>query len=151
MADRVVVMNQGTIEQVGVPDMIYESPASRFVLDFVGQTNFLTVVRDGQRLLLAGQPVEAKGARLTGATLQIALRPERLHIGPSGRTVCNRVTGRIEDIAYEGALVTYEVGLIDGQRAVLRQTNDGEGRPRQLGDAVTVEWLGEDTILIGGD
>jgi ABC-type Fe3+/spermidine/putrescine transport system ATPase subunit len=151
MADRVVVMNQGVIEQAGLPDVIYESPASRFVLDFVGQTNFLTVMRDGPTLLLAGEPVAATGPRLTGTGLQIALRPERLRIATSGMVGGNHVTGRIVEIAYEGALVTYEVGLSDGQRALLRQTNGGDGKRWTLGDTVTVAWRAEETILIEGD
>jgi putative spermidine/putrescine transport system ATP-binding protein len=144
-------MNQGAIEQAGVPDVIYESPASRFVLDFVGQTNFLTVMRDGAGLILAGEPIEARGARLTGAGLQIALRPERLRITASAGIAGNSVRGRIEETAYEGALVTYEVGLVDGQRVLLRHTNGGDDKRLNLGDTVTLEWRAEDTILIEGD
>ncbi len=149
LADRVVVMNQGVIEQAGPPDAIYETPASRFVLDFVGQTNFLAVTRAGEGLRLAGEPVTAAGACLAGDALQIALRPERLRIAIAAPTLANRLPGQIDEIAYEGALVTYQVALQDGQRLLLREANVGDGERRRLGDRVTLEWRAEDTLLIG--
>jgi ABC-type Fe3+/spermidine/putrescine transport system ATPase subunit len=149
MADRVVVMNNGRIEQAGAPDAIYETPASRFVLDFVGQTNFLAVTRANDRLCLAGAQVTAGGARLSGEGPRIAVRPERLRLAGEAPRLANRLPGTIDEVAYEGALVTYLVLLADGQRALLRAANLGEGgRRHRLGDRVTLEWRAEDTLLI---
>ena len=151
MADRVVVMNSGRIEQAGAPDAIYEAPASRFVLDFVGQTNFLAVTREQDELRLAGTPVTAGGARLAGEGPGIAVRPERLRLAGATPHLANRLPGTIDEVAYEGALVTYLVLLADGQRALLRAANLGEGgRRHRLGEAVTLEWRAEDTLLIEG-
>jgi ABC-type Fe3+/spermidine/putrescine transport system ATPase subunit len=149
LADQVVVMNQGRIEQAAPPDVIYETPASRFVLDFVGQTNFLAVSRQAGGFQLAGRPIQAAGARLDGAGPQVALRPERLRLAGGGPPLANRLEGRIEEITYEGALVTYQLVLEDGQRLLLREANLGEGR-RRPGETVTLEWRAEHTLLIEG-
>jgi len=155
MADRVVVMNQGRIEQVGAPDEIYERPASRFVLDFVGQTNFLRVERDGASFRLAGSALAASGPRLAGQGPQLAVRPERLRLAggddESANGAVNRIAGRIDEIAYEGALVTLGVALADGQRLSLRSANLGTGARPALGQAVTVTWRPEDSLLIEGE
>jgi len=150
MADRVVVMHQGAIEQVGTPDEIYERPASRFVLDFVGQTNFLRAERDGDAYRVAGQRLRADGTRLAGSPLQLAVRPERLGFadGPGGGE--NRLAGRIEEVAYEGALVTFVVALPDGQRLSLRSANLGAGRRAGVNEEVVVAWRPEDTLAIEG-
>jgi putative spermidine/putrescine transport system ATP-binding protein len=145
MADRVVVMNGGRIEQEGPPDAIYERPASRFVLDFVGQTNFLGVTRAGGDLWLAGVALQAGGTRLAGEGLQVAVRPERIHLDGPGE---NRVEGRVEDVSYEGALVTYEVALPGGQRVLVRAANLGESGRRRPGEGVTLAWRAADTLLI---
>ncbi|MGE0211705.1 MAG: ABC transporter ATP-binding protein [Parvibaculaceae bacterium] len=146
MADRVVVMNHGRIEQEGPPDVIYERPASRFVLDFVGQTNFLAVTRADGSLRLAGATLRAAGARLAGEGPQVAIRPERIHLDGPGE---NRVAGRVEDVSYEGAVVTYEVVLPDGQRVLLRAANLGEAERRRIGEGVTLTWRAADTLVIG--
>ena len=150
MADRVVVMNQGAIEQVGPPAEIYERPASRFVLDFVGQTNFLRAERDGDGYRVAGQRLRASGNRLTGEPLQLAVRPERLGFADAMPATTNRLAGRIDEIAYEGALMSFRVVLADGQRLDLRGTNLGTGAQRRLGEEVVVAWRAEDTLVIEG-
>jgi ABC-type Fe3+/spermidine/putrescine transport system ATPase subunit len=150
MADRVVVMNHGAIEQVGTPDEIYERPASRFVLDFVGQTNFLSVERDGDAFRLAGQRLRATGGRLAGSPLQLAVRPERIGFAETMAAAANRVNGRIDEVAYEGALVTFGIVLADGQRLDLRSANLGAAQRRGLGEEAAVAWRPEDTLLIEG-
>ena len=150
MADRVVVMNQGAIEQVGTPDEIYERPASRFVLDFVGQTNFLRIERDGEGFRAAGARLHAGGTRLAGKPLQLAVRPERLGF-EERPDASNRVVGTIAEVAYEGALVTFVVALADGQRLSLRSANLGAGQRPPVGAEVAVCWRPQDTLVIEGE
>lgn len=145
MADRVVVMNHGRVEQEGPPDAIYERPASRFVLDFVGQTNFLGVARAGGGFRLGGAALQVGGIRLVGEGPQVAVRPERIQLDGSGE---NRVEGRVKDVSYEGALVTYEVILPDGQHVLLRTANMGDSGRRRIGEDVTLTWRAADTLLI---
>src|SRR5206468_11749794 len=84
MADRLVVMKDGTVQQVGTQEDLYERPATPFVAGFIGSSNMVTgvlqgdaVAADGARLPLAG--------RYTGTgSCTVALRPERVRIGPAG-------------------------------------------------------------------
>lgn len=81
MADRIVVMNHGVIEQVGSPDDIYRRPASPFVADFVGSMNFLSgVVERPGRVRLGGCDLECDGDHAAGAAVTICLRPEDVQV-----------------------------------------------------------------------
>ncbi|TAG25729.1 MAG: sn-glycerol-3-phosphate ABC transporter ATP-binding protein UgpC [Rhodobacterales bacterium] len=92
LADRLVIMNKGTIEQIGTPEEIYEHPASLYVAGFVGSPamNILpgTVAGDGRSVLMAdGQAVAIPAGFKAGAgqLVQIGLRPERLTLMPAGQ------------------------------------------------------------------
>jgi spermidine/putrescine ABC transporter ATP-binding subunit len=160
MADRVVVMNDGVIEQVGTPSDVYEAPQSRFVLNFLGFANFLKVTairRTGGTLecQVAGRPVAVAKASLPqeGARpAELAIRPERLRASDPGNdgAPLNRVPGTVEDVTYEGALVAYGIVLEDGQRVLVREQNRGAAagsRLRVLGDRVSIAWDPTDALL----
>src|SRR5262249_29893167 len=104
MADRIAVLDQGRIEQLGTPQEIYRKPASRFVADFIGHANFLDVTVDGDVATLAdGTKVPCAGGRPAGpATLM--LRPEVLRIADGGALV-----GRTVQAAFLGAQVRVNV------------------------------------------
>jgi iron(III) transport system ATP-binding protein len=108
IADRIVIMNQGQIEQIGRPRAIYESPASRFVADFVGRVNFLPgQVVDGDVLVL-GRRYPLPPAQWTeGSRLICAVRPERVHIHPPG----SQIEGIVQEATYVGATVRYRVRI----------------------------------------
>jgi iron(III) transport system ATP-binding protein len=107
IADRVVVMNQGTIEQVGTPDEVYLDPASPFVADFVGKTNLLpATVVDGAglrigNLTLAG--VSLPSATPSGTAVSAFTRPEDVIVRAASETLANSAAGRIESIEFLGA------------------------------------------------
>lgn len=160
MSDRVVVMNRGLIEQVGTPDDIYESPANRFVLDFVGFSNFLRVDAPnavaGGHGMIAETPVSfgshAIGGKTSNAFAELAIRPECIRLlSPDAQSGgANALAGRIRDIAYEGAVLTYDIELADGQRMFVRESNPGRGavdRP-SINQAVCVQWRSEDAVLV---
>jgi len=160
MSDRVVVMNLGAIEQAGSPSEVYETPTTRFVLTFVGFSNFVRVtdVRaapDGATCRLAGTQVTlARGALRQEAarSAELAIRPERIRaLRPTEPIhLANRVPGSVEDVTYEGALIMYEIALADGQRLLVREQNQGRalgGPPHRRGDRVVVGWGPEDVVL----
>jgi ABC-type Fe3+/spermidine/putrescine transport system ATPase subunit len=149
-------------EQVGSPSEIYERPASRFVLSFVGFSNFLRVteyreVASLAECRLAGAIVSVNPSRIPGAAAgatEIAIRPERVRIvGTAGAIMTgNHVPGTVQDVTYEGALLTYEIALADGQSLVVREPNQGTSetvRRLAVGDPVTVGWRPEDAVLVG--
>ncbi len=114
ISDRVVVMSQGCMEQVGTPANIYNFPASEFVAQFVGQLNMAPVTRvdlPNHTCVLAGQPVrfEHSPERKVSETPRLAIRPEEIQIGTGeGR---NALKGRVESVFFLGAVVRLRVDV----------------------------------------
>jgi iron(III) transport system ATP-binding protein len=109
MADRIVVMNRGEIEQVGAPLEIYRSPASPFVADFIGSMNFVAgtvarpgAVRVGDAVLVVDTADTAPGVDVT-----LAIRPEDVLVGVGGD---NAVTARVDAVVFLGSF--FRVDLI---------------------------------------
>jgi len=128
MADRIVVMNHGVVEQVGPPIEVYMRPRSPFVARFVGQMNFLDAVA-GPRprsahmgaveltLPAAGDPEATAGG--PGTPLILAIRPEEIVVGPAAQGAPNRLATRIRSIQFLGSftrLVLFLPG--DGERVL---------------------------------
>ncbi len=91
LSDRIAVMNQGVIEQVGTPRQIYESPVSRFVADFIGETNFLPgrVTAVSENVTLHCNGIELIGVRnghtiSSGQAATLTIRPEKINLYPKG-------------------------------------------------------------------
>ena len=108
IADRVVVMNQGLIEQVGTPREIYREPASAFVADFVGKTNMLAaVVSNDSALEIGGMRLHTNGTPVnfrSGAPVTVFLRPEDVVVSGAEHPAPDSFAGRIENIEFLGAL-----------------------------------------------
>ncbi|POA98817.1 putative 2-aminoethylphosphonate ABC transporter ATP-binding protein [Chromobacterium sinusclupearum] len=105
IADRVVVMNAGRIEQIGTPAEIYRSPASRFVAEFVGEANWLPAERRGERQALVGGCVLSLERDLpAGDALTLFLRPEDIIIKPRWERAPNTLLARVEDVGFGGAM-----------------------------------------------
>ncbi len=119
LSDRVVVMSDGRIEQIGVPAEIYNFPATAFVASFVGTLNLLEarvvdapagiVTVEGQQLR-TGKPIEATA----GSTVSLALRPESVRLG-SGADGANQLKGTIEDVNFLGSVVRIRMRLAGGE------------------------------------
>ena len=155
MSDRIAVMNEGVIEQLGTAEEIYRRPASRFVADFVGQINLLAarVVGDEGD----GVVVEAAGAAIRASKhdgvgrdgeVSIGIRPE-LFKAVTGEAVpsgMNTLDGRIAGRTFAGNLLHVYVDLDDGTRVVL------EARPQdplgEDGSAIRLGWKPDDTIVL---
>ena len=115
MADRIVVMNNGVIEQIGTPQEIYEKPASRFVADFVGTTNFIVTSMINQNLMRIGEdlltvPQQLQELAITGCTVDLAVRPESLYFCEKGKET---IAVSIEFIEFQGAHCQVECHLWD--------------------------------------
>jgi putative spermidine/putrescine transport system ATP-binding protein len=110
MSDRIAVFNQGIIEQIGPPRDIYDHPRTRFVAEFIGETNLLegTVKghdRDGTTIELDARrhlTVARADALLPGARVLVSVRPERILLGPPSVAVPNMLPTRILDSVYQG-------------------------------------------------
>ena len=119
MSDRIAVFNRGRIEQIGTPSELYERPATRFVADFLGDTNFfpgevLGSSGDHCRIDVLGTQVEAMTPIpvTPGAQVVVAVRPERVTLHPAIENT--RLTGRLTEVIYLGASRRSVVRLVDG-------------------------------------
>ncbi|MEW6280590.1 MAG: ABC transporter ATP-binding protein [Candidatus Eremiobacterota bacterium] len=148
-SDRVAVLNQGRLEQVGTPREIYERPRSRFVADFIGTANFLTVrvasVDQGRAVLeVDGGQVAApcNGKTAAGVAAELSVRPEQLWLtrDNGGGNGHNCLPARVVDITYMGPVTRYTVQLTGGQRLCAEQQNQASSDGFATGEAVYLQW-----------
>ncbi|PXA74021.1 putative 2-aminoethylphosphonate ABC transporter ATP-binding protein [Vibrio sp. 11986-1-5] len=104
MADRIVVMNHGVIEQIGTPEQIYNQPASAFVAHFIGQMNFMTPTQQSQihRLSAVQQALATQHPCLVDKTLRIAVRPEHVSLVATHES---HIQAQINHIEFMGAFL----------------------------------------------
>jgi len=146
MSDRLAVMSNGRIAQLGAPREVYEEPADAYVADFLGVSNLMeaTVVTPGDaaapcRLKVGDFELTAECGRLdaTGA-VKLAIRPERVHLKGYEETGENRVPGMVERVVFLGSATQVFVRLAPGATLQALVHNDGEAVPYQQGSAVRV-------------
>ncbi len=155
MSDRIAVMNQGRVEQVGLPEELYDRPASRFVADFMGTTNLLAgtveTAGDGRvAVRLAGGdacPIASGTGAARGDQVEISVRPEAIAVEPPGGGSGRAIQGRIEQAAYLGASVQYQVRTQGGELIVA--VTPKVGRRFAAGEDVEIEWPPEDALVVG--
>src|SRR5215469_16622526 len=164
LGQRLGVMNHGRIAQVGTPADIYESPATRFVADFIGSVNmFAGVVRvsAAQSLCIeCGELGASVWAERTvrcasGATVWAAIRPEKVNISrqaPPGAATAgeNGVPGTVREIAYMGDMSIYLVQIASGRmmRVTLPNTMRGGERPLAREESVWLSWHGSSPVVL---
>ena len=153
LSDRVVVMSEGRMEQVGTPFEIYNFPTTAFVASFVGTLNVLPgVVTDAGRgeLTIAGQPVRIARAfeGKLGRDVSVALRPEMVSLG-DGSNGQNKLTGKVSDVSFLGSIVRIRVGLGDGGPSVLLDAfNEPTLKLPQLEDTVTITFPHDGPLVL---
>ncbi len=106
MADRIVVMNHGHIEQVGTPQQIYRSPVSQFVADFVGHMTFISAVVSGDgRADIGGIHLEVPALKgiAPGTRIELGIRPEELQVRGIGPETQNQFDATVETLDYLGS------------------------------------------------
>ena len=124
MSDRVAVMNDGQIEQLAPPQEVYDRPATDFVAEFIGDTNF----------------VRTNGRR-------VAVRPERMRVATDGEGLAGTIVAAMTI----GPALQIVVRLDDGQEVVARRPRDGsEGPPPAGGDRVVVSWAEKEALNLMG-
>jgi spermidine/putrescine ABC transporter ATP-binding subunit len=157
MSDRIAVMREGRIEQVGTPAELYEEPVNSFVADFIGESNFLrgTVeaietngmicVQDTQGLPFR---VQTQGTVKAGQTILAAVRPEKLALVQKPVDgEANSWHGRITEIIYIGDSTKLKVAVGTEELTIKESNRFGMG-VRRVGDAVQVVWEPKHTKLL---
>jgi ABC-type Fe3+/spermidine/putrescine transport system ATPase subunit len=163
LSDRLTVMRDGRVAQVGTPTEIYESPRSAFVADFIGVSNFfrgrVVAMQDGHLLAVTEKglairvtPPSAREVR-KGDRLQLALRPEKVDI-TSVPAAANTCSGTIRHIVYLGTATHYYVISEDGEAFIVYRQNQTAAHPSgplRVGDTIHLAWKPEHTLMLEND
>jgi len=161
MSDRIAVMNQARVAQVGTPAEVYEDPRTAFVADFIGECNFFAgtvAARDGGLATVAGAGgaafrIPAADGIAEGRAVRIAVRPEWHDVWRPAEVPAaeNAVSGTVRDVVYLGETVHVIVRLGDGGDVRVALRNEGQlikPVPWRPGDTVAVGWLPEDCQVL---
>jgi spermidine/putrescine transport system ATP-binding protein len=158
LSDRVAVMSAGRILQEGTPEDIYDRPTSKFVADFIGQTNFfqgkvidvlgpVTLVREASGLELRCAPASwaARGMRVA-----VAIRPEKILPANGGRPAGNQATGTLIRRTFLGDLVQFHVLLPGGAELICQRQNDRDDLAAgwEIGRQVDLEWDEQSALVL---
>ena len=153
MSDRIAVMDGGKVLQLGSPEEIYERPNTRFVADFIGETNILEgtaeaingesidVSLEGQATVKAHCNVPVK----LGQAVGVIIRPEQFSLGEN-----SMLKGRVEEMIYIGTDTRYIIRLTDKTSVTVREQNLDRSRDRlyQKGDEVGLKWNPDQALVL---
>ncbi|WP_159992394.1 ABC transporter ATP-binding protein [Roseomonas sp. 18066] len=157
MSDRIAVMENGQVAQIGTPEDLYDRPANRFVASFIGESNFFPAVMRG---IEQGRVVAEFGAtRLqalagslpaAGAEIMLTTRPERLRFvdGAPPAPGENRLSVTVREAIFAGERCRYLLEAAGGTRLVLKEASGAAIRRRAAGETAEIGWAAEDTILV---
>lgn len=149
LSDRIAVMNEGRIEQLGTPRDIYDFPRTAFVADFMGESNFLdgTVAGPDSDCLVVKTDIGAtmKVAQTPepispGSRVRLMVRPERIQFLSALDTMANVVTGRIADIVFLGDTFRFRVAVGEDCVLTVKRPSWAQVIPLERGAAVEMGW-----------
>ena len=159
LSDRIAVMNQGKIEQIGTPSQIYERPLTSFVADFIGDTNLfsgeIAVVESScvQIVTKTGLTIVVTRTEDTptelAQTVVVSVRPEKIQLSLYQPTVLNNCfEGRLVNVMYLGTHVNYVVELKNGINISVLQPNTFGNLPDR-NTPIYASWAESDCLAIG--
>ncbi len=153
MSDRVAVFNDGVIQQLSTPDVLYEEPENSFVAQFIGENNKLngtvkSLGNDGlcQVEIDDGHVVEALAVAVeeVGARTTLSLRPERVEINPDEGTMPNALEGRIEELIYLGDHIRTRMSVAGHEDFIVKVPNTHGHKIIKEGETAMVGWASQD-------
>jgi spermidine/putrescine transport system ATP-binding protein len=149
MSDRLAVMSNGRIQQVGSPSEVYEEPSTAYVADFLGVSNLMSGLGDGRGTVRLGdfQFTATRGDYAAQGAIRIVIRPERVLLEDQEALGENRIPGMVERVLYVGSVIQVLVHLAHGETLQAWVQNRGGDPPWQQGTAVTVH-LPPDAIRV---
>lgn len=152
MSDRIAVLRDGELVQVGTPVELYERPSSRYAAEFLGESNIFTGTCDGRTFAETGSGMAfAVGQRAAGSALIV--RPEHVGLAAPGTDLPgdhNAVDGVVREVVYLGSGLRVEVALPDGRSLVTRAASRGEFTPT-VGAGVVAHWHPEHSLVVRDD
>jgi spermidine/putrescine transport system ATP-binding protein len=149
MADRIAVMNEGRIEQVGTPEDINRRPASRFVADFIGESNFLEVQRDADGAVRTrdGSRVACPMDTAAWRTATLMIRPEAVQV-VAGNGHREGLVGRVVRSAFLGSFTRVAVQCDSVEAQIMAAMQGGMAHALTENTTATVTWTAEDAVVL---
>jgi putative spermidine/putrescine transport system ATP-binding protein len=156
MSDRIAVFNKGKIEQIGTPRQIYDEPQTRFVAEFIGETNLIegvvTASDDGSMAIRTADGstirIAAASDKVPGAAVSASLRPERIVLGHGSERdgSCNHMDATVADCVYQGDHLRIQLTGANGASYVARL--DRKSAEPARGAKVTASFSPDDCKVI---
>ena len=153
MSDRVAIMRDGSVVQIGVPQEIYENPSTPFVADFIGRANILKgkIIRSSI-VSVQGIELAIPEASKEGETVTLSIRPERIEIMPNvetdaRRTESNVLPAIVKSVEYEGPTLLYHL-FVDHLELIAQKGSHPREKVFGSGDRVLVRLKPEDIVII---
>ena len=156
MSDRIAVMNEGVVEQIGSPEEIYNRPESLFVAGFIGSANLLPGnVREANAdgcvvELLTGQKIAATGRHSVGDKVSVMLRPERLHPVAERPAEGFGLQGTVTSVIFQGAWLRVVIELPDGTELSAEADADSDLPSLRPGQEHWVAWSNTAAYALAG-
>ena len=156
MSDRIAIMDQGHIEQLGIPEDIYKYPATEFVANFIGESNFfsgsVTAINHDELSLRTDGGLVLRAERSDkldhGMDAKVAVRPDRPVFMAEGEILPNMVEGVVEEVIYIGHTLRYHIRLRNNHMLVVRKPETAHSMTVKTQDSVRVGWEVEDCIAL---
>ena len=155
MSDRIAVMNDGHLEQVDVPSNLYERPATRFVAEFIGESNVIPVTlvqenghRYGKALGNCIIQLPPTGELTADSEANIVVRPEKIQFADDGVQLDNMLTGTVRELIYVGDTTKYQIDLPGDLTLLVKRHNRAGQAAHMPGESVRVGWRAEDGSLV---
>jgi len=153
MSDRLAVMHEGRIQQLGTPRDVYESPATAFVADFLGVSNLMPGTAGGDgRVTVEGVTLEARqGDTRAAGDVRLTIRPERVEIESAGVVGANRLEAIVSELVYLGSTTQVIVRTASGATLQALLANTGMEPPFGRGDRVSAHLPADALRVLSGN
>jgi len=155
MSDRIAIMEGGRVTQIGDPLEIYNRPNTRFVSNFIGDSNIFegnaTSAGAGVVQVVGkdGLSIAARSDTVThGQHVTVAVRPEKVHFVSPGGSADNELTGEVESVNFLGNAILYRLALNSGRLILALMPNSGSVQIHQPGESVRVGWSRTDGVIL---
>jgi len=158
MSDRICLMSNGEIAQLGTPDELYFAPRSRFVAEFIGESNLIAGTLEGNDCLLTKDGTRIRiptgSASAASAAIEVMVRPEKLRIKPTDGTdsiptpVTNEIQGEIQTVSFVGGMTRIAVVTPGGMTFTSKVVSDRASTRLCQGTPVCLSWDVANTVIL---
>ena len=152
MSDRIVVFNDGEVEQIATPEELYEQPLNSFVAQFIGENNQLqgeVTVMNGENCTVkieGGDSVQALAVKVdgVGARTTLSIRPESVMFDPPADSVPNRFDCRVKELIYLGDHTRVRVDVCGNDDFIIKVARSESAPQIQIGQTLPIGWMSHD-------